>query len=214
MTNNYAIEPICYGYEPTPVLSFLFRACIFAILFAIVFAIVFIILSVAIERQFFQFLFDKGASENKEKCRKITVLNRGTRLPSKSYVTDAGYDCYLPECVTIPANKYLYVPLGFAIEIKANEYLQIYSRSSAKLRGISCLENVCDTGYRGELYACLINYTNEDVTFEKDARVVQIVFKQLSNDYNARFIQGDLPASQRDCAGFGSTGSSVKDRFQ
>lgn len=136
--------------------------------------------------------------------RRVVLIHPDSRLPSKTYEEDAGYDVYNPEEVTLYPNQIKKVALGIAIEIRRGEMCTIRSRSSTKARGVACAENTCDAGYTGQLFAMMVNHTTEPVVFKKNERIVQLVFVNIN--HSDELIQGPLPVLSRGSKGFGSSG--------
>lgn len=138
--------------------------------------------------------------------RRVILLREGAKLPVKKHYTDAGYDCYLCEDVTIPPHSLLKVPLGLAVDILPGEMLSIRSRSSTKVKGVMCADSTCDTGYTGQLWTFLVNVTSEPVSFKKGERVVQLVFHRLAHEPMELTLAPALDSTPRGENGFGSTG--------
>ena len=137
--------------------------------------------------------------------RNIKLLHPDAKIPYKKNKLDAGYDCYLIQDITIPPYSKIRFSLGFAIDIKSGQMLTVRSRSSTKMKGLSCAQTTCDAGYTGELYAFLINHTSEPVTFLKGQRAVQLVFVKLAEFH--QIVEGELDEiSERGKKGFGSSG--------
>ena len=136
--------------------------------------------------------------------RKIKLIYPEVKIPTKTYSLDAGYDCYLIEDLIVPAYSAIKFPLGFAIQINPNEMLTIRSRSSAKLKGVSCAESTCDAGYTGQLHGFLINHTSKDIFFSKGERVVQLVFVKIAE--SSTLVPGQLGDTERGSAAFGASG--------
>jgi len=137
--------------------------------------------------------------------RLIKRLHPDAKLPLKKHKFDAGSDVFLIEDVTLKPYSSTMVPLGIAVQIKPGEMLTIRSRSSTKIKGISCTQTTCDAGYTGELKTFLINHTDKAVEFKKGERVFQLVFIKISE--NSEFVEAvELPSSSRNDSGFGSTG--------
>lgn len=137
--------------------------------------------------------------------RKIKLIHPDAQIPTKKHSQDAGYDCFLIEDLVLKPKSHLRFNMGFAIEIKDGEMLTVRSRSSTKMKGVSCAETTCDPGYTGELYGFLINHSDEEITFTKGSRVVQLVFLKIQN--NQELVEGQLTTSERGQRGFGSTGT-------
>lgn len=172
----------------------------------------FFVLSLNLLLTFFQSkinaLEDNEESDLKDESsftRQIKLLHPLAKVPLKKHQTDAGYDVFLVSDLTLKPREIKRVPLGLAVEIKEDEFLTIYSRSSAKLNGISVADNACDSGYTGELYAFMINHNENQVNYKTGDRVVQLVFKKVSASYEFKLVE-DLKSGLRGTNGFGSTG--------
>lgn len=141
--------------------------------------------------------------------RLIKLLHPNAKMPVKVHAQDAGYDHFLCEDITLEPRECIRFPLGIAVEIKTGQMLSVRSRSSTKLKGVSCSQTTCDAGYNGELYGFLINHTDNRITWNAGDRVVQLVFLKLPEPYVLTELapQENLPPSSRNTAGFGSTGN-------
>jgi dUTP pyrophosphatase len=64
---------------------------------------------------------------------------------------------------------------------------------------------IIDAGYRGPLFAHVLNMTDEEIHIEEGDRVAQIIF-QFRIPVNISFVDGFWMPSERDTNGFGSTG--------
>ena len=116
---------------------------------------------------------------------KITKLNEKCRIPSRAHYNDAGMDCYAMEDVTLPAMSYyldgkvtthpVMIPLGFNIEVPDGYMAVIKPRSSFNVKGIYTGIGTCDSGYRGEYTAVLLNLTGEHIAIHSGDRISQIV---------------------------------------
>lgn len=136
--------------------------------------------------------------------RNIKLLHPAAKIPTRNHPLDAGHDCYLVEDIILEPHSSYRVPLGFAIQIKQNQMLTVRSRSSTKVKGVSCTQTTCDAGYTGQISAFLINHSSQRVIFKKGDRVVQLVFIRLSGVNT--ITEGILPESSRGSKGFGSSG--------
>ena len=138
--------------------------------------------------------------------RNIKLLHPDAKIPIKKHPSDAGWDCFTIEDLTLPPYSSTKFPLGLAVDIKPGELLTIRSRSSTKIQGCSCTQTTCDAGYTGQLHGFLINHTSKTVTFAKGSRVVQLVFIKLSDHHELKEGELDTTTSKRGDNGFGSTG--------
>jgi dUTP pyrophosphatase len=79
-------------------------------------------------------------------------------LPTKAFSTDAGWDLYALEDVTIPPSERVVVRTGLALGVPEGCAGLIWPRSGlAVKKGIDVLAGVIDHGYTGEVLVCLFN---------------------------------------------------------
>lgn len=100
-------------------------------------------------------------------------------------------------------------PLGFATAIPQGYYFKVVPRSGLALwEGISILNTpgTIDSGYRNEWMAIVINLSNKEVALKKGDRICQIILEKI---IEYEFVETEnLPDSERNLGGFGSTGKS------
>ena len=130
--------------------------------------------------------------------------------PTRAHYNDAGIDCYAQEDFCLEHPDYDYIPhtdgkllvnLGFGLEIPDGYMATIRPRSSMNAKGIITQIGTIDSGYRGEIKAIFLNYTNETFKFERGDKICQIVIEPV---VLADFVE-EL-TNDRGEGGFGSTG--------
>ena len=138
-------------------------------------------------------------------CR-IVLLNSDSRYPTKSHMTDAGYDLFSTEDVSLKPFQRKVVKTGIKLSIPAGFYGRIAPRSGLAVKnGIDVLAGVIDSGYNGEIGVVLINTDKfESVSLPKSSRIAQLIFEKCE-DMNFETVLS-LDISERDAGGFGSTG--------
>tara|TARA_B100000424_G_scaffold269489_1_gene266542 strand:+ start:851 stop:1276 length:426 start_codon:yes stop_codon:yes gene_type:complete len=137
---------------------------------------------------------------------KIVLLNSDSRYPTKSHVTDAGYDLFSTEEVSLKPFQRKVVKTGIKLSIPAGFYGRIAPRSGlAVKKGIDVLAGVIDSGYNGEIGVVLINTDKfEAVNLPKSSRIAQLIFEKCE-DMNFETVLS-LDVSERNIGGFGSSG--------
>lgn len=122
---------------------------------------------------------------------------------------DVGYD--LPAClpdgpITIEPQTRGIIPTGIHLEIPYGYWASIEARSSTSKSMLICPKGVIDEGYRGELFAVLINVGKEPVTINDGDRYVQLIMhERITKEFIVREVD-ELTPSERGDSGFGSTG--------
>lgn len=102
------------------------------------------------------------------------------------------------------------VPTGIFLEIPQGYWASIEARSSTSKSMLVVPKGVIDEGYRGELFAVLLNVGSEPVVIYHGDRYVQLIMHKREN-MNISVVEVDeLSESERGDSGFGSTGRNER----
>ncbi len=140
---------------------------------------------------------------------KVKKVREKAVLPTYGSEQAAGADLYacLDQAVTIHPGESAFIPTGLAMEIPTGCAGLIYARSGmACKRGLAPANKVgvVDADYRGELMVVLYNHGKEPQVIFHGERIAQLLITPvLTPGY---FEVTELSDTQRDAAGFGSTG--------
>ena len=113
----------------------------------------------------------------------------------------------ITEDIVISPQDRVLVPTGLCVEIPKNYEIQVRPRSGLSFKeglGVINSPGTIDSDYRGEIKIILMNYSNHDITIQKNQRIAQLVLcpvKQLEW-LESRHIN----KTKRGGGGFGSTG--------
>jgi len=128
-------------------------------------------------------------------------------LPEKAFPSDSGFDCRLPDDLSLLAGELRLVLLGFRMKIPHGWECQMRARSSiaTKYKVIFALGvGTIDSDYRGEIMVPFINMSDKIVNFSRGTKISQIVFKRVEP---IRLVEGGVDTdTERGEGGFGSTG--------
>lgn len=145
------------------------------------------------------------------------------QAPSQANCSDAGYDLFSTEYVTLEPFQRKLVSTGICLEIPQGFYGRIAPRSGlACKKGIDVMAGVIDSGYRGEIKVLLINlnfegYNLRPSTFEAmfgsanridikpGDRIAQLIIEKCHTNVKWNEMK-TLEDSQRGEGGFGSSG--------
>ena len=134
----------------------------------------------------------------------IYTVEGGGQPPTKFKPGDAGYDLYCNEEVYVHPESTVNIHTGVSVALPRTTWAQIMPRSSTMQRHrLHVLSAVIDNGYRGELFIQVYNPTHTVVRVEKGWRLAQLIPHAL---IEVDWIEGRLSTSEREDAGFGSTG--------
>jgi dUTP pyrophosphatase len=107
-----------------------------------------------------------------------------------------------------PGEKHL-IPTGIRLEIPNGYWASIEARSSTSKQLLIVPKGVIDEGYRGELFAQILNVGNNPVTIHHGDRLVQlIIHERIVKRFNIEEVN-ELSQSERGETGFGSSGKSA-----
>lgn len=126
-------------------------------------------------------------------------------FPTRATSGSAGYDLYSSVNVDIAPGEMISVPLQICLVIPDNHVGQIHPRSSLVLKqGLVTEAGIIDSDYRGELIVLLRNISKETRHINRKDRIAQILILPVAYPQVEKNME--LPATARNCGGFGSTG--------
>ena len=153
---------------------------------------------------------------------KYSKLIDTAQVPFRANESDAGYDLFSTEYVTIEPFQRKLVATGISVEIPPGFYGRIAPRSGLSCKkGIDVMAGVIDSGYRGEVKVLLISFNFEGYNLKPNAyeamfgssnkidikpgdRIAQLIIEKC---YDVDWQQmKTLKNSERGEGGFGSSG--------
>lgn len=135
----------------------------------------------------------------------LVRLDPGARIPTKGYFGDAGFDLYCSESVDIEPGSWKDVDLGVSIQLPPKHWGLLTGRSSTlRRRGLLVNQGIIDNGYRGKLFANVVNMTDETVSVKEGERLAQLILLPVWD--GVMEVAEELAPSARGDNGFGSTG--------
>lgn len=118
---------------------------------------------------------------------------------------DVGHDLVSVKDVTIPAKGFALIDSNVRLQMPPTVFGWITARSSTARRLLMVPNGIIDAGYRGPLFAHVLNMTDEEIQIDKGERVAQVIF-QPRLPINISYVDSFWMPSERDSNGFGSTG--------
>lgn len=132
-------------------------------------------------------------------------LDEGAKMPFKKRLTDAGYDLFATEDITIPGLKSAVIDTGVHIAIPDGYYGDIRSRSGLNINSSVLVgDGTIDSGYTGSIKVKLYNHAYLPYKVSKGDRICQLVFAKYKN-YDFTEVE-TLEETDRGSNGFGSSG--------
>ena len=136
----------------------------------------------------------------------IKKLADDASIPTKSNISDAGWDLYSSGMATIvyPHERKL-ISTDISIAIPDGYCGLIWPRSGLSVNsGIDILAGVIDSGYRGEVKVCMLNTSDTLVHIHPGDRIAQLIIQKVE-DVSFTEVK-NLDDTSRGDGGFGSTG--------
>jgi len=128
-------------------------------------------------------------------------------MPTKSHLSDVGWDLYTPIDFSLLPGEVKRIDFGIIIEILPGYEIQVRNRSGVvwKYNVMMALgQGTIDTDYRGHIMAPFYNFGTEQINFSRGDRLAQMVIKKV---YDIELKEGKVNTNtKRGTKGFGSTG--------
>lgn len=118
---------------------------------------------------------------------------------------DVGHDLTAAKDVVIPAKGFALVDSNVRLQMPPTIFGWITARSSTARKLLMIPNGILDAGYRGPLFAQVLNMTDEEITIEKGDRIAQVLF-QPRLPINVSYVDSFWWPTERNGNGFGSTG--------
>lgn len=136
----------------------------------------------------------------------IVEVLEGGKMPTKAHATDAGFDLYLPEDVTIRYGEVFKIPLNIKMALPEGTYAEITTKSGLGSKGMLVFSGIVDSGYRGTPHVvCTCIRLNTEIELKKGSKIAQMIIHPFSLNYT--LIEGKVSEdTDRGTGGFGSTG--------
>lgn len=136
---------------------------------------------------------------------RFKLLSEDAKTPTKSRTSDAGFDLYATEDVTIAPSGRALVHTDVAMEIPKGYAGLVCGRSGNTIkRGLVGQLGVIDSGFRAGIGIMAFNTTSEPIVIKKGERAGQLLIVPVP-DFTLVEVE-ELSDSDRGLDGFGSSG--------
>ena len=144
-------------------------------------------------------------TSTEEISRKYTLANNQAIEPGKATIDSAGHDLFAAETKILQPGSCNVVSLELNMGIPKWFFEKIYPRSGLFLNHfVSCDGGVIDSGYRQSTEVIMTNQSQFPYEVCIGQRIAQIIFHKIEK---VTFTKVDeLPKTERQCGGSGSTG--------
>lgn len=136
---------------------------------------------------------------------KIKKMHPDAVIPEYAHDGDAGMDLFTIEPFELEPMERKSVPIGLSIEIPEGYVGLIWDKSGLSHKyGLKNFGGVIDSGYRGEIYAGIMNLSDKFFSFEKGHKIAQLLVQKIEQIDFEEVEQ--LSLTDRGKNGFGSSG--------
>lgn len=149
----------------------------------------------------------------------VEILNGG-KLPFKANRTDAGFDLFATDDVSILPGQVQKHPLNIKLKLPEGTWGEITSKSGLGSKGLLVFAGVIDQGYRGIPHVVMSNIwvmdsLDEDgyplmrtnpIVVKKGEKLAQLIMSPYSPEYFIEQVEYVDTDTARGDGGFGSTG--------
>ena len=144
--------------------------------------------------------------EQEKMIIEVKKLADDATIPTKSNVSDAGWDLYSSGMATIVySGERKLISTDISMAIPDGYCGLIWPRSGLSVNnGIDILAGVIDSGYRGEVKVCMLNTSDKLLHIHPGDRVAQLIIQKVE-DVSFTEVK-NLDDTSRGDGGFGSTG--------
>jgi len=135
------------------------------------------------------------------------LIHKDAIVPSKTRVSDAGFDVATIEGGVIPPHGYAVFPTGIKVACPLGYFISIRGRSGLAFKyNVIPFIGTLDSGYVGGLYIKLFNFNDTPYFIDKGDRIAQIIIEE---QFEADYVEVEEFSPEycvRGEDGFGSTG--------
>ncbi len=135
----------------------------------------------------------------------VEVLEGGM-LPTKAHKTDAGFDLYASEDVTLIRGQITKHPLNIKLKLPANTYARIETKSGLGSRGMLVYAGIIDEEYRGIPHVVCTLLTPDPLIIKKGQKIAQLIMEPYSPKFIMQQVESVSIDTSRSSGGFGSSG--------
>lgn len=132
------------------------------------------------------------------------MLDKGAKMPTRAFKTDAGLDLYAMEGKFISAKDSETFDTGVHIELPEGTTGVLKSRSGLMFKHGLTSEGVVDVGFTGSIRVKLFNHSDEPYEVKKGDKISQLVILPIK--ILPIEVVDSLDETDRGSNGFGSTG--------
>ena len=135
----------------------------------------------------------------------VEVLDGG-KLPCRAHATDAGFDLYTSEDVTIKHGEVTKHSLNIRLALPKGTYAEIASKSGLGCKGVLVYAGIIDEAYRGIPHIICTMLIPGEVTIKKGAKIAQLIMHPYTPSYYMEQVDKVNTDTDRGTGGLGSTG--------
>lgn len=151
----------------------------------------------------------------------VEVMENG-KLPAKKNATDAGFDLFATEDITIFPGQVVKHPLNIRMKLPKGTWAEITSKSGLGSQGLLVYAGVIDEEYRGIPHVVMSNIyliqgidpdgfplmRTQPIVIKKGEKLAQLIMSPYSPEFFIEQVDKVDTETARGDGGFGSTGKT------
>lgn len=161
------------------------------------------------------------AKSIREQAFKIEVkVEEGGKMPTKAHQSDAGFDVYATEDITLYPGQVKKTPLNIRLKLPHSSWAEITTKSGLGSKGCLVYAGVIDQAYRGIVHVIMTNVwliegldeegiplmRTTPLVIKKGEKLAQLIMNPYCDQFYMEEVQELDTNTERGEGGFGSTG--------
>ena len=151
----------------------------------------------------------------KEAAFKIEVeVLDGGGLPVKAHASDAGFDLFATEDITVDPGQVIKHPLNIKFNLPIGSWARVETKSGLGAKGMLVYAGVIDRGYRGVVHVICTNlnqdrtarYSDRVIVIKKGEKIAQLTLNPHAEQFYMVQVDKVDAETDRGEGGFGSSG--------
>lgn len=158
-----------------------------------------------------------------EQSFKIEVkVEEGGKMPTKAHRSDAGFDVYATEDITLYPGQVKKTPLNIRFKLPPSSWAEITTKSGLGSKGQLVYAGVIDQAYRGVVHVIMTNVNliqgldeegiplmrTDPILIKKGEKVAQLIMNPYCDQFYMEQVEDLDLNTERGEGGFGSTGKA------
>jgi dUTP pyrophosphatase len=167
-----------------------------------------------------QKIAEHAAAVRKQAFEIQVQVEEGGKMPTKAHQSDAGFDVYATDDITLYPGQVLKHPLNIRLKLPHSSWAEITTKSGLGSKGQLVYAGVIDQAYRGVVHVIMTNVNiierideegfpvmrTTPIVIKKGEKVAQLIMNPYCDQFYMVQVDKVDTNTERGEGGFGSTG--------